>query len=299
MNNNGAPIEEELTRLEENHQLRALKNAYHQLEIPINAVEKLKDTIQEVKVRKRRKGWLQSGITIFAAACFCIVILLNSSSTIAQAMSKIPGLGNLFEAVTFRHYENVTDDYYAKVDIPKIIYYGLDESESVIELNKEITGYVERLVQEFETDIKEYGYIHQSIDVTYRVILNDEHWFSLRIDVLEVAASGYEHAVFYHMDKRTGEIVQLKDLFKEDSDYVNIISEELKRQIKESMKNGSTYLFDYDMILDDLKISEEQSFYINEDQEIVIHYNETEIAPSFEGSKDFVIPKEVVKDILK
>nr|WP_295682001.1 DUF3298 and DUF4163 domain-containing protein [uncultured Lachnoclostridium sp.] len=300
MNNNGTPLEEELSRLEEHHHLLALKKAYQQLEIPLDAVDKLRETIHEVKIRKKRKAWLQGSLTIIAAACLCILVLVNSSSTIAQAMSRIPGLGGLFEAVTFRHYENVTDDYYAKVDIPKIVYYGMDESETVMELNKEITGYVEKLISEFEADINEYGNIHQGMDVTYHVILNDDQWFSLRIDVFETAASGSQSTVFYHIDKLTGEVIQLKDLFIESSDYASVISEEVKRQMKEDTKEGTVvYLYEDMKDLDDFKISETQSFYMNDKHEIVIHYNDYEIAPGSEGSIEFVIPNEVVKDILK
>ncbi len=215
-------------------------------------------------------------------------------------MSKIPGIGGLFEVVTFRHYENATDDYYAKVDIPKIVYYGMDESESITEINQEIKGYVESLISKFESDIKVNGNIHQSMDVTYRVILNNDHWFSLRIDVFEAEASSSEHTLFYHIDKSTGGVIQLKDLFLESSDYISVISEEVKRQMKENIKNGTDiYLFDGDIDIDDFTIDENQSFYFNDSQDIVIHFDDYEIAPGSEGSKDFVIPKEAVKDILK
>ncbi|WP_312372617.1 DUF3298 and DUF4163 domain-containing protein [Lachnoclostridium sp.] len=300
MNNNldGAPLMEE--RLEDNRHLLALKKAYHQLEIPMDAAERLKDTIHEVKTRKRRRSWLQGSVTVFAAACLCILLLLNSSATIAEAMSKIPGIGGLFEVVTFRHYENATDDYYAKVDIPKIVYYGMDESESITEINQEIKGYVESLISKFESDIKVNENIHQSMDVTYHVILNNDHWFSLGIDVFEAEASSSQHTLFYHIDKSTGEVIQLKDLFLESSDYISVISEEVKRQMKENIKNGTDiYLFDGDIDIDDFKIDENQSFYFNDSQDIVIHFDDYEIAPGSEGSKDFVIPKEAVKDILK
>ncbi|ABX41954.1 DUF3298 and DUF4163 domain-containing protein [Lachnoclostridium phytofermentans] len=303
MNNNldGAPLTEDLTKLEDNRHLLALKKAYHQIEVPMDAVERLKDTIHEANAKKRRRSWFQGSVTILAAACLCIVFLLNSSATIAQAMSRIPGLGGLFEAVTFRHYENSTDDYYAKVDIPKIVYYGMDESESITAVNQEIKGYVERLIAKFESDIKVDGSIHQSMEVTYHVILNNDHWFSLRIDVVEAIASSYEHTLFYHIDKSTGEMIQLKDMFLESSDYTSVISEEIKRQMKENIKNGTdVYLLgDDDNNVDDFMIDKNQSFYINDSQDIVIHFDDYEIAPGSEGSKDFVISKDVVKDILK
>ena len=302
MKSNGTPHEEELQRLEENHQLQELKKTYHRIEIPHNAVDKLKKTIQEAKVRKKRKAWLQGGLTVLAAACLGLVILINSSATIAQAMGRIPVLGGLFEAVTFRHYENVTEDYYAKVDIPKIVYYGMEDSETIQEVNKEIKGYVEKLIARFEKDTQEYGNIHQSMEVTYHVILNDPDYFSLRIDVFEAAASGNEQRVYYHIDKATGKVITLKDLFKEDSDYIDAISEEVRRQIKDSIQTSDgVYFFDgeNEKALDEFKISETQSFYLTEDHSIVIHFDEYEIAPGAMGMVEFKIPKEITKDFMK
>jgi hypothetical protein len=70
--------------------------------------------------------------------------------------------------------------------------------------------------------------------------------------------------------------------------------------MEENIKSGTdVYLFDEDDNMVDIKISENQNFYINDSQDIVIHFDDYEIAPGSEGSKDFVIPKDVVKDILK
>ena len=47
------------------------------------------------------------------------------------------------------------------------------------------------------------------------------------------------------------------------------------------------------------KISENQKFYINNDGKIVICFDKYEIAAGAQGSPEFVLPDEVVNDILK
>lgn len=47
------------------------------------------------------------------------------------------------------------------------------------------------------------------------------------------------------------------------------------------------------------EINEDTSFYINADGEIVISFNEGEVAPMYMRVVEFVIPNDVVADMLK
>lgn len=46
------------------------------------------------------------------------------------------------------------------------------------------------------------------------------------------------------------------------------------------------------------KISKEQDFYINTENKLVISFNKYEIAPGVMGIVEFVIPTEIISDIL-
>ena len=46
-------------------------------------------------------------------------------------------------------------------------------------------------------------------------------------------------------------------------------------------------------------ITDETSFYLNEEGNLVINFNEGDVAPMYMGIVEFVIRKEVVKDILR
>ena len=46
------------------------------------------------------------------------------------------------------------------------------------------------------------------------------------------------------------------------------------------------------------KISKEQSFYINSEGKLVISFDKYEVAPGYMGIQEFVIPTEVISEIL-
>ena len=56
----------------------------------------------------------------------------------------------------------------------------------------------------------------------------------MKVWVLEVMGSGYEQDHYYTIDRSTGKILTLADLFTDDS-YIETISEEIKRQMAEQM----------------------------------------------------------------
>ena len=45
------------------------------------------------------------------------------------------------------------------------------------------------------------------------------------------------------------------------------------------------------------KIKDDQSFYVNADGELVIAFDEGDVAPMYMGSQEFVIPKSVTDNI--
>ena len=46
-----------------------------------------------------------------------------------------------------------------------------------------------------------------------------------------------------NIDKSSGKIVSLKDIFKEKSDYIKIISNDIKRQMKQQMLTKDVVYF--------------------------------------------------------
>ena len=98
-------------------------------------------------------------------------------------------------------------------------------------------------------------------------------------------------------------MITLPSLFK-NKDYVQVISDEIKQQMKKQTTDskGEQVYFIKGMdaeITDGFdQIQANQSFYINKKHELVISFNEYEVAPGSMGPVKFVIPTKVIQSLL-
>ena len=115
------------------------------------------------------------------------------------------------------------------------------------------------------------------------------------------SASGYQYQYYYHIDKTTGEIASLKNLFQEGADYITPISENIKEQMRKEMQADESKIYwidSEDEIVEQFEaIKEDQNFYLNEDGQIVICFDEYEVAPGYMGLVEFVVDEEAVAGI--
>lgn len=104
----------------------------------------------------------------------------------------------------------------------------------------------------------------------------------------------------FTIDKTTGDIISLSDLFKNKPEMLTAISDNIKEQMKQQMAADSsvTYFIDSDMPEWDFKeLKGDESFYFNEKGELVITFDETEVAPAYMGAVEFTIPQSVTGDL--
>lgn len=287
-------------------ELKNLKTEYENVQIPDKGIEMMQKAIERAKSDKRkadvRQKWRKRGLGI-AAALAIVVILPNTNEKIAHAMEQIPLVGKIFEVITIRDYTYDDGHNSADIKVPKVITESDESKEhpSINQVNKSIEQYTNELLAEFENNMQVEGF--QNLDVSYEVMTNNDTWFALDIAAVETKASGYEFHRYYNINKVTGEQVQLKDLFKEGSDYISIISEEIKQQMKERMakEEGVVYWLDNEEYPQDnfKEIKPDQNFYLDKDGNLVIIFNEYEVAPGYMGVQQFTIDKALLKDILK
>ena len=298
------------SRLEEKLQL--LKKEYLKPQMTEEQLEKLRITMEEAdrmnqKENKKRKR-VTLAVTTAAAAGF-FLILPNTSAVIAHAMEQIPLIGSLVKVVTFRDYEYETDRHMADIKVPEIKLEESAEDHQVQEnlertkdeINAEIQKITEELIEEFEAHIEEEeGY--QDIVVKGERLATTEDYFTLKLICYQGAGSGYQWNYYYTIDLNTGERLQLKDLFDKDTDYITPISENIKKQMQEQMDEDKSV---YYWLNDEIEewnfhsITEETSFYLNENDQIVIGFDEGEVAPMYMGTVEFEIPAEVLSEIRK
>ena len=243
--------------------------------------------LEETKPKRRSYRW-----AAWAAAALALFITVpNVSPTAAAAMADIPVLGAIVRVVTFRNY--TYDDGYHSADISVAELEGGDAAQAV---NEQVRDYTDRLLGQFQADCETMGESYESLDVTSSVVTDTDRWFTLRVDAVEIRASGYQFSRFYHIDKATGQVVTLRDLFREDADYVTPLSEEVRRQMEQRMAaDESVRYFPEEFSA----IDPEQNFYFNGEGELVLVFDEYTAAPGSMGMPEFTIPAEVYGGLLK
>lgn len=301
--------EEKQIRPEVLDNLKMLKEEYQHLQVPKEGIRMMNEKIDQAKIDKKRRSLSRrvryAGGAV-AAVLAVIIALPNANENIAMAMEKIPVIGSIVRVVTFRDYDYKDGNSEAHVSVPNIETDGENsDTQATDQINKDVTDYTQQLIDQFEADAKElYGSEgYKGLDVSYDVITDTDDWFTLRITVLETSASGYQYYRFYHLDKRTNSVATLSTLFKDGVDYITPISENIKEQMRssESEDEGIIYfLDDKDIPEENFKeIKADQNFYFNSNNDLVIVFDEYEVAPGSMGTPEFVIPNSVISGLLK
>lgn len=254
----------------------------------------------EYKVRRSLKAF--SCALAGAAAAF--ILIFNGIPNLAYAVSDIPVLGNAVKIVTFGRFEENRNGSEAKVVTPKIE--GLLNKDLEKKLNDEFKENSEAVINAFQADISDLedafgeGEFHIGVDADYMVRTDNDDILAIDCYILNIAGSSSTVHSFYNINKKTGELITLKSLFKENSDYVTPISEYIIKEMIKENKSGNGYFWVNQENFENFeKIKDDQNFFINEKGNIVICFDKYEVAAGAGGCPEFEIPKSVVKNILK
>ena len=286
------------------------KKEYEEIKVPENMKERMEASIARAKKDKRKvkKVKLWKTCTSAAAVLAIVLILPNTSQTAAAAMQQIPLLGNLFKITTVREYQVDEERNMANVKVPQVEVQDSTDGntdtdtaaqakKSADTINFDIEEETNKLIDEFKESMKnEEGY--QDIYIDSKVLTDNDRLFSLELILYQGAGSGYEQHKHYTVDKLTGKELTLKDLC--GNDYVDTISEEVKKQMKEQMAADESvkyWLDDPDVPEWNFdKIAEDQDFYVDAEGHVVICFNEYDVAPGSMGCVEFIMPQTVTLD---
>ena len=279
------------------------KAAQEQTEIPDSVKNRIEQTLADLPEKKPVIKQIRILPRIAAAAaCFIFITLFllpNVSVAYAQALEQIPVIGDIVQVVTIRNYFYADDKHEMGIDVPQI---EGEDSEAVDYINKDVSELTTALVNQFYKDLKITGNNgYGSIHVDYEATTNTDRWFTLKLSVIETAASSNTYFEFYHIDKKQGKIVELGDLFNTDN-FSDILVAEIKRQMQEQMANDEniSYWINNSEIGEEFAtVSADHNFYWNENGDLVIIFDEYEVGPGSMGTPEFVIGRDVIKDILK
>ena len=236
-----------------------------------------------------------------AAACFVFVLLFllpNISPTYAAALEKVPGIGNFVHVVTIRNYIYDDSRHQMNIQVPEI--QGADQAGTMI--NKDVSELTEILVSNFYKDLNLSGSSGVgSISLDYEAVTNTDRWFTLKLTVTQIAASSNSYYKFYHIDKVSGKIVTLPDLFAEEG-YEELIRSEVVRQMNQQMEQDPSLVYwteNKKLGEDFVTIDAKRNFCWDENGNLVLLFDKYEVSPGFMGTPSFTIDRSVIHDLLK
>lgn len=274
----------------------SLKQKYDSIPVPGELEERVRSSMRRARRDQTRAGFLRAlrmtGATA-AAALLVIVVLANSSQSLAHAMAQVPVLGAITRVCTFRTYEDERGNASARVEVPEV--------EGGDELNAAIQEYTDRIIEQYEADVAEMGGEgYYSLDLTNDVVTDNDVLFALRFRLTEVMASGVESVRIYNVDKATGRILSLADLFQPDSGYLDALTQNIRQQMLDQMKADENVIYWLDGDVEAWNfpaLSPDATFYVDADGQLVIVFDEGEVAPMSMGVVEFTIPREVTAEI--
>ncbi|MBD5489002.1 MAG: DUF3298 domain-containing protein [Lachnospiraceae bacterium] len=290
---------------------RLLEEKKHYQEIPVP--EELKGKLEEAtkapgKVHRFRIP------AVVAAAVILLVLLPNTGANIAYAMGNIPLIGKLFQVVTFRDYQYENERFDADVEVPQIVVEDTGETsgeteddskqlqETIEQVNFDIEEVTNQLIEEFKASA-ELGESYGSLEIHHETVTDNEQYFTLKLSIFQAAGSGSESYKFYTIDKKSGKQIQIEDLFQENSGYADVISEDIRNQMRAAMAEDEMNMYWVDNTdMPDINwegIKEDQNFYFDGKGNIVFVFDEYEVAPGYMGAQEFMVERSVFENLLK
>ena len=292
------------------NRLEEMKNEYENIEIPVEAkkrvcigMQKAKEENEQERGRKHTCPiWVRSCAGV-AAAMIAFVIVVNCNANIAYAMEEIPVLGTIVKVVTFSSYQSKDVDMSADVQTPQIeVEEDSNMKDAAQQVNKTVKEYTDEVIRQYEKDVEATnGQGTENVTTDYEVVTDNDVLFSLRVNTtVELNTSGVTIKI-YHINKKTGKMITLPDLFKDGVDYKKLLTDEVTKQMRQQMPKDENVTYFVDDDIPEWKwqgITDDANFYFNEDGCLTMVFDKYEIAPGYMGVCEFVIPKDVTNGIL-
>ena len=282
--------------------MNRFRNEYENIEIPDELEFLVRTTIKEQEKKMKRKNIINKSVIAAAVAGVVFVGSINLSSEISYALSEVPVLGSIVRVLTFKTFELKDNNFDAELKTPAIE--GLDSKLEAM-LNEKYLDENQKLYDDFMKEIDELkkadmDEAHMGIASGYEVKTDTDKLLVIGRYVVNTVGSSSTTIKYDTIDKQNKILITLPSLFKDEA-YIDIISENIKAQMKEQMKDeNNVYWLEDEMMGDEnfSKIDKNQSFYITKDNQLVIAFDKYEVAPGYMGNPEFIIPSELLKDAL-
>lgn len=289
-----------------NNNIDQLKNDYINIVIPEELDFAVRKSLMEGKKKMNRQKYLKIAKTTAATAAVITAVFtvgINTSEALALTLSEIPVINKIVRVLTFREYNINEDTYNANIKTPAIE--GLENKELESSLNEKYLEENKLLYEQFAKDMesmKANNGGHLGVDSGYVIKTDTDKILSVGRYVVNTVGSSSTTFQYDTIDKENEILITLPSLFKDES-YIDIISENIKEQMIELHDIDEYNVYWIEGIEDSSmavfnKISSNQSFYINNENKLVISFDKYEVAPGYMGVLEFEIPSDILGDVL-
>ncbi len=277
-------------------ELERARARYRAQETPEELSLAVRAAIREGERLRKRRRVLRRSLATALAGCACFVLLVNGSPTFAQAVYDVPLLGSLARIFTVTEFTVNDDEHVIDVRLPALENTGYTDLEQ--QINQEISTRVQAVIDEAEQRAQETkeayvstggdpdDYIPVIIDVDYEVKCRTEHYLSFVIQKTETRASAYTEFYTYNIDLETGRELTLRDLL--GPNWMETVNAQVEAQIAERSKDPDNVYWTAEEG-GFQGISEDQPFYLNQEERPVVVFEKYELGPGSMGSQEFVI----------
>lgn len=281
--------------IKNNLSISDLKQDFYATQPPEQLEKRITKTISRERLKRRSKQYL----SVFSLCFLLFVGGLNINESFAMAMNEVPIIGAIVRVLSFNFAHIDTGHVTASVETPVIT--GLTNEVLEESLNAK---YYEENKALYDAFIKEVGDLtnfegHMGFDTGFVVKTDSEDLLSIGRYYVNTAGSSSTTFEYDTIDKKEGLVITLPSLFKDQS-YIEVISnyliEEMKRQMKED--EGKIYWVGDTEIEPFESIEEQQDFYISSDHKLVLSFDKYTIAPGYMGITEFIIPTDLIKELL-
>ena len=293
--------------------LKDAKDIYDHIVVPEELDDRLRKVLESAPSPKKKNNvvkftrWVA---TAAAALLLCFTVGLNTSQSFAMEMAQIPLLGTVAKVLTIRSYEITNDTTTTTVEVPEVQVEvaAEDVKNAITDINVKIQTLVDEYTAEKYAEIAEYkeqffanggteeewNQRYIDVNVDYAVKHQSERILSLLIDGWISWFNFEEFRKFYNIDLVTGKELTLVDFFGENAyEYTEkCILEQMQQLIDADPENVVFWGINEteDMGNEFIGVDETTPFYINEKGNVVISYNEYDVAPGYMGIVEFEIP---------
>lgn len=188
--------------------------------------------------------------------------------------------------------EALENFYEIRINKPRVIGFHKEETEELINktIGKDIDDYEAKMsfikeVEEGEERVSSYNFF-----IEPEVLTNEKGILSLGLDIYEYTggAHGNYWSQFYNFDLLIGKEIELKDIFKEDVDYLELIYKNVFEQIKDNevwTANLNEYFY---------KDKVEPIFFIS-NEKVHVYFSVYALGSYADGEHSFEIPLEAAE----